>query len=121
MINVTLPDEKSNYVHRIGRVGRAERMGLAFSIVSAVPEKVSKASFYREAQYRSVSLSNGALLVWTLNYTLRVGSIHQRLGKKKNILGRSEEFGFLEYFPYLSSTLFSAALPTSSRALGGWI
>ena len=39
-INVTLPDEKSNYVHRIGRVGRAERMGLAISLVSAVPEKV---------------------------------------------------------------------------------
>ncbi|MPC20516.1 ATP-dependent RNA helicase DDX1 [Portunus trituberculatus] len=40
IINVTLPDEKSNYVHRIGRVGRAERMGLAISLVSAVPEKV---------------------------------------------------------------------------------
>jgi len=40
MINVTLPDEKSNYVHRIGRVGRAERMGLAISLVAAVPEKV---------------------------------------------------------------------------------
>lgn len=40
MINVTLPDEKSNYVHRIGRVGRAERMGLAISLVSTVPEKV---------------------------------------------------------------------------------
>jgi ATP-dependent RNA helicase DDX1 len=39
-INVTLPDEKSNYVHRIGRVGRAERMGLAISLVSTVPEKV---------------------------------------------------------------------------------
>lgn len=40
VINVTLPDEKSNYVHRIGRVGRAERMGLAISLVSTVPEKV---------------------------------------------------------------------------------
>ena len=40
IINVTLPDEKSNYVHRIGRVGRAERMGLAISLVAAVPEKV---------------------------------------------------------------------------------
>ena len=40
MINITLPDEKSNYVHRIGRVGRAERMGLAISLVSTIPEKV---------------------------------------------------------------------------------
>ncbi|KFM61557.1 ATP-dependent RNA helicase DDX1, partial [Stegodyphus mimosarum] len=40
VINVTLPDEKNNYVHRIGRVGRAERMGLAISLVSSVPEKV---------------------------------------------------------------------------------
>ncbi len=40
MINVTLPDEKSNYVHRIGRVGRAERMGLAISLVAQYPEKV---------------------------------------------------------------------------------
>ncbi|KAL8593071.1 ATP-dependent RNA helicase ddx1 [Nucella lapillus] len=40
VINVTLPDEKQNYIHRIGRVGRAERMGLAISIVSTVKEKV---------------------------------------------------------------------------------
>lgn len=40
MINITLPDEKSNYVHRIGRVGRAERMGLAISLVAVNPEKV---------------------------------------------------------------------------------
>ena len=30
MINVTLPDEKQNYIHRIGRVGRAERWVLRF-------------------------------------------------------------------------------------------
>ncbi|KAJ8669776.1 hypothetical protein QAD02_001035 [Eretmocerus hayati] len=40
MINMTLPDEKTNYVHRIGRVGRAERMGLAISLVASNPEKV---------------------------------------------------------------------------------
>lgn len=40
VINITLPDEKSNYVHRIGRVGRAERMGLAISLVATIPEKV---------------------------------------------------------------------------------
>lgn len=40
VVNVTLPDDKQNYVHRIGRVGRAERMGLAVSLVATVKEKV---------------------------------------------------------------------------------
>lgn len=41
MVNMTLPDEPENYIHRIGRVGRADRMGLAISLVSAgPPEKV---------------------------------------------------------------------------------
>nr|KAF6429171.1 DEAD-box helicase 1 [Molossus molossus] len=40
VINVSLPDEKQNYVHRIGRVGRAERMGLAISLVATEKEKV---------------------------------------------------------------------------------
>ena len=41
-INMTLPDKAEDYVHRIGRVGRAECMGLAISIIapSAVKEKV---------------------------------------------------------------------------------
>lgn len=42
VINVTLPDEKENYVHRIGRVGRADRMGLALSLVATVQEKVCR-------------------------------------------------------------------------------
>eukprot|EP00095_Tigriopus_kingsejongensis_P005808 maker-scaffold716_size107355-snap-gene-0.25 protein:Tk05808 transcript:maker-scaffold716_size107355-snap-gene-0.25-mRNA-1 annotation:"atp-dependent rna helicase ddx1 isoform x1" len=40
VINLTLPDDKANYVHRIGRVGRAEHMGLAMSMVGKFPEKV---------------------------------------------------------------------------------
>ena len=40
VVNVTLPDDKQNYVHRIGRVGRADRMGLAISLVATVKEKV---------------------------------------------------------------------------------
>ena len=40
MINVTLPDDKANYLHRIGRVGRAKKMGLAISLVGTVKEKV---------------------------------------------------------------------------------
>ena len=40
LINVNLPEDKANYVHRIGRVGRAERMGLAISLVAQQKEKV---------------------------------------------------------------------------------
>lgn len=35
VINMTLPDESENYIHRIGRVGRQDCMGLAVSIVAA--------------------------------------------------------------------------------------
>lgn len=34
VINFELPDDSENYVHRIGRTGRAGRKGLAFSLVS---------------------------------------------------------------------------------------
>jgi len=40
VINMTLPDRPEDYIHRIGRVGRADTMGLAISLVSAAPEKV---------------------------------------------------------------------------------
>eukprot|EP01133_Synstelium_polycarpum_P019075 gene19075-22840_t len=40
VINYTLPDTFEDYIHRVGRVGRADRMGLAISIVSPVQEKV---------------------------------------------------------------------------------
>ena len=43
VINVTLPDMKQSpqtYVHRAGRVGRADRMGLCLSLVSTVEERV---------------------------------------------------------------------------------
>jgi len=40
VVNMTMPDMSENYVHRVGRVGRAERMGLAVSLVSTVKERV---------------------------------------------------------------------------------
>lgn len=40
IINMTLPDKSEDYIHRVGRVGRAEARGLAISFVSTVPEKV---------------------------------------------------------------------------------
>ena len=40
VVNMTLPDRSEDYVHRVGRVGRADAIGLAVSLVAAVPEKV---------------------------------------------------------------------------------
>ncbi len=40
LVNVTLPDKSENYIHRVGRVGRAERYGLAVSLVSSQKEAV---------------------------------------------------------------------------------
>jgi ATP-dependent RNA helicase DDX1 len=40
VINVTLPDKPETYVHRTGRVGRADRMGLAVSLVALTKELV---------------------------------------------------------------------------------
>ncbi|XP_057291400.1 ATP-dependent RNA helicase DDX1-like isoform X1 [Hydractinia symbiolongicarpus] len=58
VINVTLPDEKANYVHRIGRVGRADRMGLALSLVSTCREKV----WYHKCESRGRNCNNTRLL-----------------------------------------------------------
>lgn len=83
MINVTLPDEKSNYVHRIGRVGRAERMGLAISLVSAVPEKVWYHGEWCSSRGRNCSNSNltdsGGCCIW-YNEPQYLADIEEHLG-----------------------------------------
>ncbi|KAF6003220.1 DEAD (Asp-Glu-Ala-Asp) box helicase 1 [Cyanidiococcus yangmingshanensis] len=50
MISLTLPDELDNYMHRVGRVGRADRLGLAISLMSSVPEQVW---YHRSCQKRA--------------------------------------------------------------------
>ncbi|XP_052816444.1 ATP-dependent RNA helicase DDX1-like [Mya arenaria] len=67
VINVTLPDEKQNYIHRIGRVGRAERMGLAFSLVAAVKEKVwyhSNCTNRGRGCYNTKLTDRGGCCIW---------------------------------------------------------
>ncbi|XP_067652887.1 ATP-dependent RNA helicase DDX1-like isoform X2 [Haliotis asinina] len=67
VINVTLPDEKQNYIHRIGRVGRAERMGLAVSLVSSVKEKVwyhSNCSNRGRGCYNTRLTDEGGCCIW---------------------------------------------------------
>lgn len=40
LVNLTLPDRSESYIHRVGRVGRAEIPGLAISIVATCKEAV---------------------------------------------------------------------------------
>ncbi|KRY09978.1 ATP-dependent RNA helicase DDX1 [Trichinella patagoniensis] len=81
VINYTLPDDKANYLHRIGRVGRAERMGLAISLVSTVPEKV----WYHTCPSRGKScrntnlVENGGCAIW-YNEMQLLGEIEEHLG-----------------------------------------
>lgn len=78
---MTLPDEKQNYVHRIGRVGRADRMGLAFSLVSKVQEKV----WYHSCPSRGKNCSNrllkdeGGCCIW-FNEMFYLDEIEEHLG-----------------------------------------
>ena len=81
VINVTLPDEKQNYIHRIGRVGRADRMGLAISLVSKVQEKV----WYHTCPSRGKSCNNrllreeGGCCIW-YNEMHYLDEIEEHLG-----------------------------------------
>ncbi len=62
VINMTLPvpDESENYIHRIGRVGRADRMGLAISLVAA--EGVRERVWYHKCKDRGKGCINRALV-----------------------------------------------------------
>ncbi|CAL1532900.1 unnamed protein product [Lymnaea stagnalis] len=67
VINVTLPDEKQNYIHRIGRVGRAERMGLAISLVASCKEKVwyhSNCNSKGRGCYNTNLTDHGGCCIW---------------------------------------------------------
>jgi len=57
VINYTLPDKVEDYIHRSGRVGRGDRMGLAISLVSAVKEKV----WFHICQSRGKNCQNNRL------------------------------------------------------------
>jgi len=64
VIQVTLPDDKANYIHRIGRVGRADRMGLALSLVATVPEKVWYHSCNKRECHNTRLVEKGGCCKW---------------------------------------------------------
>lgn len=75
VINVTLPDEKQNYIHRIGRVGRAERMGLAISLIATAKEKVwyhSNCNTRGKGCYNTNLTDRGGCCIWYNEPQLRI-------------------------------------------------
>jgi ATP-dependent RNA helicase RhlE len=40
VINFDMPDDSSNYIHRIGRTGRADKDGIAISFITKAEEKL---------------------------------------------------------------------------------
>ncbi|KAL7674880.1 hypothetical protein ACOME3_001153 [Neoechinorhynchus agilis] len=82
VINVTLPDDKSNYIHRIGRVGRAERMGLAVSLCATIPEKVWYHTCPSRGKgcHRTTLTSHGGCAIWYTEKTY-LSDIEEHLGE----------------------------------------
>ena len=81
VINMTLPDKEEDYLHRIGRVGRAETMGLAISIVATQNEKVW---YYDKRKWEGKTLSTklasaGGCCIWYDEPALLKG-VEKRLG-----------------------------------------
>eukprot|EP01029_Cantina_marsupialis_P030256 TRINITY_DN81069_c0_g1_i1.p1 TRINITY_DN81069_c0_g1~~TRINITY_DN81069_c0_g1_i1.p1 ORF type:complete len:684 (+),score=181.23 TRINITY_DN81069_c0_g1_i1:161-2212(+) len=66
VVNMTLPDDPDMYVHRVGRVGRAECSGLAISLVATEKEKVwyhANCKNRRTCQNRNL-LDEGGCTIW---------------------------------------------------------
>jgi ATP-dependent RNA helicase DDX1 len=59
VINYTVPDEPEFYIHRIGRVGRAEHLGLAISLVA--PQYVEEKVWYHVCSSRGKSCGDSRL------------------------------------------------------------
>jgi len=96
VINFTLPDKPEDYIHRVGRVGRADNMGLAVSIVATQKEKV----WYHQCPKKGINcwntnlVSEGGCAIWYDEPTYlkqieeRIGSpisVHEDDSKKVNI------------------------------------
>ncbi|KAE9552783.1 hypothetical protein FO519_004000 [Halicephalobus sp. NKZ332] len=98
VINMTLPppEETACYVHRIGRVGRADRMGLAISLISTVPEKV----WYHKCQNRYCSnaklVNQGGCSIW-YNEIQSLAEIEDHLGITINKVSTEFEVPVNEY------------------------
>jgi ATP-dependent RNA helicase DDX1 len=86
ILNMTLPEDCENYIHRIGRVGRADRMGLALSIVSPEDDNVTERVWFHtcpnkgkdgQCQRRQLVSEGGCTILY--NETEKFHALEKRL------------------------------------------
>jgi len=83
LVMLTLPDDPNQFFHRVGRVGRADRMGLAISIVATEKEKV----WYHKCPNRGRGCTNtklveeGGCTIWYDEPTY-LKEIEERVGQR---------------------------------------
>lgn len=113
VINMCLPDKSELYIHRIGRVGRADCRGLAVSIISSVKERVwyhTCNSSDRGRSCKRVELTDKkGCTVW-YDEQQSVLDIEKRLGGQKlPHLSRSNLLQGREYVLNLAQSIRKAA------------
>ena len=118
VLNLTLPpaDRAEDYVHRIGRVGRAGTRGLAISLVGTVPEKVWYVTKKRYKPWAetpakagdTATVEEGGNTVW-FDEAAALAAVEARLGEP-----------VLELGPDLSLPPELAARAAASAAGGGY-
>ena len=65
VLNYDIPEENEDYIHRIGRTGRAKRKGVAISIIGTLPEqaKLDEIAKYSHYQVQPVQFLEDGTLV----------------------------------------------------------
>jgi len=88
VINYDLPDHKEDYVHRVGRAGRAERVGLALTIITmndAVELTRLELFLNKKLQKKVIDENSLNSLVEEVELAKRVGNeYYKELKKKQN-------------------------------------
>ena len=108
VVNMTLPDTAEEYIHRIGRVGRADCLGLAVSLVASVPERVWYVKKKGAQPWLAPTAADVAQHSVWLDEMAAVAAIEERLGAQLARMGPDAA---------LPEALL-AALPEATRADG---
>lgn len=85
VVNLTMPDSEETYVHRVGRVGRADRIGLAISIAATCKEKVWYCQKNKKPPQRDTRLyDQGGNCIW-IEESEVINAVEKRLQGKAKI------------------------------------